>query len=71
VLGSIQGRSGNHCDWVQKKMAEFANHMNESVWETLAWRSKIACMCTLFKAYAGEWAQGQVTRTKVPEQGRS
>jgi hypothetical protein len=32
-------------------MAKFANHMNESVWKTLAWHSKIAC-----KAYAGEWA---------------
>jgi len=56
VLGSIQGKSGNHFDRVQKKAAKFADHTNESVWETLAQRSKIACVCTLFKAYTGEWA---------------
>ena len=56
MLGSIQGRSGNHFDQVQKKVAKFANHANESVWETLAQCSNIACKCTLFKAYTGEWA---------------
>ena len=55
MLGSIQGRSGDHFDWVQKKAAKFENHMNESVWETLAQCSKIASICTLFKVYTDEW----------------
>ena len=55
MLGSIQGRSGDHFDQVQKKAAIFANHMNELVWETLAQRSKIASICNLFKVYTGEW----------------
>ena len=40
----------------QKKSAKFADHTNELVWETLAQRGKIARICTLFKAYTGEWA---------------
>jgi hypothetical protein len=55
-VGSIQGRSGNPFDRVQKKVATFADHMNVLVWETLAQHSKTACICTLFKAYTGEWA---------------
>jgi len=55
VLGSIQGRSGDHFDRVQKKAAKFANHTNESVWETLAHCNKIASICTHFKLYTGEW----------------
>ena len=43
-------------DCVQKKVDKFENHMSESVWETLAQHVKIACICTLFKAYTGEWA---------------
>jgi len=41
---------------VQKKAAKFAHHKNDSDWETLAERRKIACICTLFIAYTGEWA---------------
>jgi len=43
-------------DLVQKKGAKFANHTNDSVWETLAQRRKIARICALFKAYAREQA---------------
>ena len=46
----------NALDLVQKKAAQFANHMNDSDWETLAQSMMIACLCTLFKAYCGEWA---------------
>ena len=38
---------------MQKKAAKYANHMNDSVWETLAQRS-IARICAPFKAYSGE-----------------
>jgi len=41
---------------VQKKAAKFANPTNNSGWETLAQRKKVMCICTLFKAYTGEWA---------------
>jgi hypothetical protein len=41
---------------VQKKEAKFANHKNESDWETLAQRGKIARICALFKTYPGERA---------------
>jgi hypothetical protein len=40
----------------QKKAAKFAHHGNESNWETLTERRKIACLCALFKAYMGERA---------------
>jgi hypothetical protein len=43
-------------DCVQKKAAKFANHTNDSDWETLSQRRKIACICTLFIACTGEWA---------------
>ena len=36
------------------KRLKFANRTNDSVWETLAQRRKIACICTLFKAYTAE-----------------
>jgi len=39
---------------VQKKAAKFANHANDSVWETLAQPRNIARICALFKAYTGE-----------------
>jgi len=35
---------------VQKKVAKFANNINESGWETLALRILIAQICSLFKA---------------------
>jgi len=41
---------------VQKKAAQFTNHTKHSDWETLAQCKTIACLCTLFKAYSGEWA---------------
>ena len=41
---------------MQKKVAKFANHANDSIWETLARRRKIARICALFKAYTGERA---------------
>jgi hypothetical protein len=42
----------NALDWVQKKAAKYAHHRNESNWEALTARRKIA----FFKAYTGEWA---------------
>jgi hypothetical protein len=41
---------------VQKKAAKFENYTNDSVWETLAQRRKIARICTLFEAHTGERA---------------
>ena len=46
----------NALDRVQKKMAKFANHTNDSVWETLAQRRNITRICAVFKAYIGERA---------------
>jgi hypothetical protein len=43
-------------DHVQKKAAKFANHVNDSGWETLPQHRKIACICALFKACTGEQA---------------
>jgi hypothetical protein len=36
------------------KAAKFANHINNSVWETLAQCRKMARICALFKAHTGE-----------------
>ena len=55
-MGSIQGRSGDDFDRVQKKVAKSLNHTHELFWETMAQRNKIACICALFKAYTREWA---------------
>ena len=44
----------NALDHVQKKEAKFANHTNDSGWETLAQHRKIARICVLFKAYTRE-----------------
>jgi hypothetical protein len=41
---------------VQKIVAKFANHRNESVWETLVQHTKIGRICTLFKVYTRERA---------------
>jgi hypothetical protein len=46
----------NALDRVQKKMSRFAHHRNESNWETLTERRKLARLCALFKAYRGERA---------------
>jgi hypothetical protein len=54
VLGPIQRRSGNRVRPCARGAAKFANHTNDSVWETLAQRRKTAHICALFKAYAGE-----------------
>ena len=43
----------NALDRVQNKAAKFANHTNDSTWETLAQRRKLACVCALFKACIG------------------
>lgn len=45
----------NTLDCVQKKAAKLADHMSDLVWETLAYRSKVARICALFKVYSGEW----------------
>jgi hypothetical protein len=56
----------NALDCVQKKSAKFANQTNDSVWETLAQRRKLARICALFKAYTGERAwKSIVDRLKV------
>ena len=44
----------NALDRVQKKAAQFTNHMKDSDWETLAQRRTIARLCALLKAYSGE-----------------
>jgi hypothetical protein len=53
-----------------KDMAKFAHHTcrNDSHWETLTQRRKIARICALFKAYTGERAW---KLTMLSEQGRS
>jgi len=38
---------------VQKRVAEFAYNINESVWETLAQRGVIDRICALLKTYTG------------------
>jgi hypothetical protein len=43
-------------DQVQNKMSKFAHHWNDSNWETLVHHKKMACICSLFKVYTGEWA---------------
>jgi len=39
-------------DRVQKRGAKFANNTSDSVWETLAQRSKMARICDLFQTYS-------------------
>jgi len=46
----------NALDRVRKKVAKLANHMNGSVWKTLAQQKKTVCICALFKAYTAEEA---------------
>jgi len=46
----------NALDRVQKKAAQFTNHVKDSDWETLAQRRTIARLCELFKAYCGKGA---------------
>ena len=41
-------------DRVQNKVAKFAYHTNETNWETLTQRRKIARICVLHKAYSGK-----------------
>jgi hypothetical protein len=43
-------------DSVQNKAAKFAHHRNESNWELLAQRRRIARICASFKAYTEERA---------------
>jgi hypothetical protein len=57
----------NALDRVQKKAAKFANHTNDSGWETLAQRRKIVRICALFKANTGERASKCIgDRSKGP-----
>ena len=51
-----RGGQINELDRVQKKVAEFTDYTNDPDWETLAQRRTIERLCTLFKAYSGEWA---------------
>ena len=52
----------NVLDFVQKKAAKFANHANDSVWETLAQRRKLAfVLCskhTLENGHGNLWGTG-------------
>jgi len=60
----MQGRSDKRVRPGAKKAAKFANHTSDSVWETLAQRSKIARICALFKTYSGDPAW-EVTGDKL------
>ena len=55
-LDSYREDQINALDHVQKEAAKFANNMNDSMWETLAQRRKIASIWALFRAYIGERA---------------
>jgi hypothetical protein len=46
----------NALDRLQNMAAKFAHHRNDSNWETLTQRRKVARICALFKAYMGERA---------------
>jgi hypothetical protein len=46
----------NALDRVQKIAAKFVHHRNESNWETLTERRKLARLYALFKAYTSERA---------------
>jgi hypothetical protein len=46
----------NALDRVQNVVAKFAYHRNDSNWETLTHRRKIACIYALLKAYSEAWA---------------
>ena len=39
---------------------KYANHLHDSVWETLAQRGEIIRTCALFEAYTGELAWNSV-----------
>jgi hypothetical protein len=57
----------NALDQVQKKVAKFAHHKNESNWETLTERRKLARLCAFFKAYTGKRAWKAVgDRSQTP-----
>ena len=61
----------NAPDCVQNKAAKSANHTNDSGWETLAHRRKVARNCALFKACTRQLARKSIgdKRTALPEQG--
>jgi hypothetical protein len=46
-------RQINALDLIQNKAVKFADHRNDSNWETLAQRGKKAHICALFKAFTG------------------
>jgi hypothetical protein len=56
MLGTTYERSAKRVSRVQKRADTFANHTNDSGWETLVQRRKIARICSLFKAHTGEHA---------------
>ena len=57
----------NASNRVQQKADTFANHTNDSGWETVAQRRKIALICSLFKSYTGERAWKSIAdRLKGP-----
>jgi hypothetical protein len=45
----------NELDQVQKKDAQFTNHMKDCDWETFTQRRTISHLWALFKVYSGEW----------------
>jgi len=57
----------NALDPMQKKADKFANYTNDSGWEILAQRRKIARICALFEANTVEWASTSIgDRLKGP-----
>ena len=54
VLGSVQGGTDKCIRPGARESGKFANLTNESNWEKLAQRRKIAGLCALYKAYSGE-----------------
>jgi hypothetical protein len=68
----IQTPGNEASDRVQQKSDRFANHTNDSGWETLAQRRNRVGIWALFKAYTTEWTwifKGQGKRTMLPVQG--
>jgi hypothetical protein len=52
-------------DRVHNKVAKFAHHRNDSNWETLAERRKVARICALFETYTGEQACKTIGRKNI------
>jgi hypothetical protein len=54
VLGSKQGVTDKCVRPGGKESGKFANLTDDSNWETLAQRRKMACICALYKAHSTE-----------------